>query len=413
MKKSLKITLIVIIGIIALIFALNEYSYTKSYDWENLESTNQNIRFIDKLGYHYWYNNSFQTKDGSVYILSSMSDRSWFKNYASIIKLNPEGNVLWETKAKLGKFKWADLLPHIFRNQEQSKESDIGIYDFSTWQDKIYILVFEDKGKTSEAQIWSFDLQGKLLEKRAVNYNLESDASIQITMQNNSIYISKLGEKDKQIHLIKINCKDAKLVFDKTIKSDQKIPQVWALASDMADSTVAISVIDNKTEAFTIYKYTDREGIKELYKSQPLSRIDALTFADVKLYESERKDSLLLVKDITQPDNPKVLVQDKLNVMGGATDLLVKGDSVFVGLTYWIKNTIAKKKTNIQPQNMEVMVRKYTPTDKPFDYKLQGKSTEMYGKMYIMPDNHLLVMGYSFSTSYLKCMRLFATKFKL
>lgn len=413
MKKAFKISLYVIIGVIAIIFAFNEYTYTKSYNWVNVESSNKNIRFIDKLGYHYWYRASHQNSDGSIYVLSSMSDRSWFKNYASIIKLAPDGKVLWETKTKIDKFKWIDLLPHIFRNQENFRETDIGIYAFSVWQDKIYMLVFEDKGKTSEAQIWSFDLQGKLLEKRAVNYSLESDAQIRIAMQNNSVYISKLGEKDKLIHLIKINCKDAKLVFDNTIKPVQKIPQVWALASDKADSTVVISVIDNKTEAFTIYEYTDRVGIKEHYRSQPLYRVETMTFTDGKLFGSERNGNLIQVKDITQPNNPKILVQDKLNVKGGASDLLVKGDSVFVGITYWTKNTIDKKKTNFSPENMEVMVRKYTPAGKPVDYLLQGKSTEMFGNMYILPDNQLLVLGYSFSTSYLHCMRLFATKFKL
>lgn len=413
MKKALKITLIVVISIITVVIVYNEYTYTKSYGWENLEQSNKNIRFVDKLGYHYWFTDSFQISDGSVYILSSMSDRSWFKNYASIIKLDPTGKVLWETKTKIDRFKWIDFLPRVCRKQENPRESDIGIYAFSMWNNKIYALVFEDKGNKSEAQIWSFDLQGKLLDKKVVNYSLESDASIKIAMHNNSIYISKMGAQDKQIHLVKISCQEAKLVYDKIINADQSIPQVSDLAIDEADSSVAISVNDNKTEVFTIYKHTDQDDIKEHYKSEPLHRVEALDFVDGKLYIAERKDNELQVKDITHLHNPQVLLADKLNIKAGVSDLLIKGNSVFIGLMYGTENKNVKKNTNIQPLNLEVMVRQYSLNGKYTDYSLQGKSTEMFGNMYIMPDNQLLVLGYSFSTSYKKCMRVFATLFKL
>jgi hypothetical protein len=61
------------------------------------------------------------------------------------------------------------------------------------------------------------------------------------------------------------------------------------------------------------------------------------------------------------------------------------------------------------------MVRKYSLADNSFEgqFILQGSGLEMPKNMYMMPDKHVVVLGTSFSTSFLRTMRVFATKFKL
>jgi hypothetical protein len=61
------------------------------------------------------------------------------------------------------------------------------------------------------------------------------------------------------------------------------------------------------------------------------------------------------------------------------------------------------------------MVRKYSLADNRYEGQVMvhGAKLEMPNALYVMPDKQLVILGTSFSTSYLRTMRVFATKFKL
>ena len=405
MKKALRISLIVIAGIIAIVFIANEYVYYKRSHKYNHEPTNKNIRFVDKLGKHYWFKASCQSQDGSVYILSAMSNRSWYKNYFSIIKLAPDGNVQWETKTIIDKPTWKDLLPGTLRNDAPGTEFNC---DITVYNDKIYLFVVEETMIETKTQIWEFDQAGKYLAKR--NIKLDSAQNIRNMCMANGIANISFKPANNTLSLLKIDLIKAAIISRDSCKIDAQIPDVGTVIADSTGAAVYITVIDNKTEECSVYKYSQPNGFEQYYKTKTWNRINNLRVIDSRVLITVKTDCLLQVVDISNPAQPLIIVQEKMSSSHWvASDLAMIDGNVYACFEYAVPNP--EKKGEI---NGDVMVRKYTPGIKnPMLFQIQGKKIEYNTMMFVMPDKQLMVVGNSFSTNFNILMRVFATKFKL
>jgi hypothetical protein len=401
MKKILRISLFVIIGLVLLVVILNLLAFLPFLLKENVEPHNRNLNFVGENSGHYYYGGAFQNPDGSVFIVASLTSFTFQKNYISLMKLKPDAQLLWETKTNTSPLNRKGHLPSfLFKD---GSEDDFQLRGLTVWQNEIYVLASDQQKSITHYNILEFDLDGNFQSSREVNLELDKTAGPTTLLHNGWAYICYRNHKDKMLCLAKLDLKTGQVAQTVMMFYKKLRLQDITFAADDADSTVYLAATDYVTKASSFFVSKQNE-IKEYFRNRSGTHMPLLKYLNGKLYGVVREDSLLQIIDLSNLNKPQVLVTDKPALKNyQVSDLAIVDGSFCLALNCKVEKT--------GEYDMDVVVKKYKPgIVEAQEFLISGRKPERANQLFATPDKQLLVLGTSASVKPTRGLRIFASR---